>query len=337
MSAWRLMGERGTNDRAPPPSKKEKPWYQKATKIKSHLQSKLGLSPHKRPDGTSSFKRDWLHSANPAGAAADARMAQVRLPYSAPIGHLAARWAVVTRVGGHSRREGSHRRNRPNPSALALTRWSGWEWDLSPQAFPLRQLQPKSLFDQPEPPTVSGASAGRQSSPPFASAHTAAPSESGGGSPQALSQASRRRGSPSSMMEGAASPSRASNSPARVPWLLRKDPFVGTYALFHSTPPLNKGFPIEPSIETISRVHTPTVRGVPKGHSDSHAHDNRDAGRAHNLRGVESQRRGGAARGLQKVVSQGAALRAAPAAGLAEQEGGLLVSKQGGRAHSHPV
>jgi hypothetical protein len=84
---------RATNDRAPP-SKKEKPWYQKATKIKSHLQSKLGLSPHKRQDGTSStFKRDWLHSANPTGATADARMAQVHSsPSSAPIAHLATGW-----------------------------------------------------------------------------------------------------------------------------------------------------------------------------------------------------------------------------------------------------
>ena len=42
----------------------------------------------------------------------------------------------------------------------------------------------------------------------------------------------------------------------------------------HARPPggfpsaFNRGFPIEPSVETLSRVHTRTqVRGVPKGHS----------------------------------------------------------------------
>jgi len=30
----------------------------------------------------------------------------------------------------------------------------------------------------------------------------------------------------------------------------------------------NRGSPVEPSIETLSRLHTRTVRGVPKGHSD---------------------------------------------------------------------
>ena len=39
----------------------------------------------------------------------------------------------------------------------------------------------------------------------------------------------------------------------------------------HASPPggfpsaFNRGFPIEPSIETVSRVHKRTVRGVPKG------------------------------------------------------------------------